>query len=773
MQSAQNSPLALAQQAREVFLHHVADALPELSGRLTAFMLDLLEKPSTMTLGQERRDFYIMLQQRGPVWVAEARKGVLALARLAQDVATPVDPVSSRDELALVGEDTVEVQILAARVALAAMDKGSGDFNDLRLRLQHLESTRELAKMDPVHALNVAQAVVDAWLLVGLPHEQWLRCQSAIQPHLSQAIADAYAAASRFLLEQGVLPEIDLRGLVRRTPAAPAVAAPPSAEATAPAPPLPQMAAPAVGPAAAVPPHVATAPLPPTGASPAAAPANLVHWLSQRVPRVGQWLQQGQAPATTSSAVLPPASMPGEVAWDAPSLPVGAVDAAPALWQLMAQLPPVDWSSLAAGRAGLQAQTRALKAQLESDEEKAIVEVVGLIFDSILTEDRIPSSIRVWFARLQMPVLRHAMTDPGFLSDAQHPARRLIDRMGACVMGFDTSVSLVPLEHEIKRIVQVIEQYPDTGRRVFELTYQEFQDFLARHLREPAAVHRIADVAQQAEQKEALTVQYTIELRQLLARAPVPEAVRQFLFQSWAEVMAMVAVGKGVTSPQAKAVRQTAADLVWAVGAKPSRQERAQVIARVPALLNQLRDGLALLGQDASAQEPTLKTINDALADAFMARNGQIDPAWLQGLTESLDQIEGYLEGSDGPLAFDRDTLEMITGTDASDVTTLMDTGVALEPEALVQAELLETGAWFRLQHEAREHSVQLAWLSAARQLYLFVSVQQHAFLMQQGRVAQCLQAQLLQPLQSEGLVDQATRRAVQVLDAEPERLLA
>lgn len=767
------SPVELAQQARAVFLRHVADAIPAVIERLTAFMLDLLEKPSTMTLGQERRDFYILLQQRGQLWVSEARKGVLALGQLPLEVVNAPPPSSIQDELALVGEDTVEVQILAARVALAAMDKGSGDFNDLRLRLQHLEGTRELVKMDPVHALNVAQAVVDAWMLVGLPHEQWLRCQSAIQPFLSQAIADGYREASRFLLEQGVLPEIDLRGLVRRTPAAPMAAPAPAAvvAASIPAPLPPAGPTSVAGPAAAFPP-----PGQPAGASalPVATPAALVHWLSQRVPRVGQWLQQGAAAGAPPGTVQVPASMPGLVDADAVAVPMSTPAAvAPALLQLMANLPPVDWSSLAAGRAGLQAQTRALKAQVDTDEEKAIVEVVGLIFDSILTEDRIPSSIRVWFARLQMPVLRHAMTDPGFLSDDQHPARRLIDRMGSCVMGFDTSVSLAPLEQEIKRIVQVIEQYPDTGRRVFELTYQEFQDFLARHLREPSTVHRIADVAQQAEQKEALTVQYTIELRQLLERAPVPEPVRQFLFQHWAEVMAMGAVSQGVASPRAKALRQVAADLVWAVAAKASRQERAQVIARVPALLAQLREGLGLLGQDAGAQEAALQTINDALADAFMARTAQIDPVWLQGLTESLDQIEGYLDATDGPLSFDRETLEMITGADASEITTLMDSGVALTPEAVVQAELLETGAWFRLQHEAREFLVQLAWLSQARQLYLFVSAQQHAFLMQHGRVAQCLQAGLLQPVQSESLVEQATRRAVQVLDAEPERLLA
>ena len=54
---------------------------------------------------------------------------------------------------------------------------------------------------------------------------------------------------------------------------------------------------------------------------------------------------------------------------------------------------------------------------------------MALLFQSILTEDRIPASERVWFARLQMPVLRVAVSEPDFFATIDHPARRLIDRM--------------------------------------------------------------------------------------------------------------------------------------------------------------------------------------------------------------------------------------------------------------------------------------------------------------------------------------------------------
>ena len=86
------------------------------------------------------------------------------------------------------------------------------------------------------------------------------------------------------------------------------------------------------------------------------------------------------------------------------------------------------------------------------------------MFQSILAEDRIPSAVRVWFARLQVPVLRVALAEPEFFSNLTHPARQLIDRMGSCALGFDAaSISGSALEAEVKRIVQVIEQYPRPG----------------------------------------------------------------------------------------------------------------------------------------------------------------------------------------------------------------------------------------------------------------------------------------------------------------------
>jgi type III secretion system FlhB-like substrate exporter len=123
--------------------------------------------------------------------------------------------------------------------------------------------------------------------------------------------------------------------------------------------------------------------------------------------------------------------------------------------------------------------------------------------------------------------------------------------MGSCVLGFNAAaINGSALEIEIKRVVQVIEQYPETGRRVFQLVYDEFQKFLSKFLTEKGDTQRVVSVAQQVEQKETMAIQYTIELRKMLNDIPVREEIREFLFKVWAEVLAVAAVRNGAAAAE-------------------------------------------------------------------------------------------------------------------------------------------------------------------------------------------------------------------------------
>ncbi|MDP2769291.1 MAG: DUF1631 family protein, partial [Giesbergeria sp.] len=414
------------------------------------------------------------------------------------------------------------------------------------------------------------------------------------------------------------------------------------------------------------------------------------------------------------------------------------------------------------------------KKKADTEGEKAIIEVVALMFQSILAEDRIPSAVRVWFARLQVPVLRVALAEPEFFSNLNHPARQLIDRMGSCALGFDaTSISGSALEAEVKRIVQVIEQYPETGRRVFQLVYDEFEKFLAKFLTEKQATSRLVSVAQQVEQKEALAINYTIELRTMLKDMPVRDEIREFLFKTWAEVLALSAVREGPQHADTISFKRTAADLVWAASAKPNRSERAQVIQSLPGLLQRLRQGLALLGVTGAPQDAQVKALTDTLAEAFLSKTAAIPLEHIEALAKRLANLEEYIgDAVMGDMPLDADSIEMMTGIDASSIHVVADNGAPVDEAMVAWAQELQVGNWFTLDHNGSSNQVQYAWHSERKQLHLFAATNGSSYLIQLRRLGAYMQAGLLVAREEEGLTVRATRDALAKLNANPERLL-
>jgi hypothetical protein len=354
-----------------------------------------------------------------------------------------------------------------------------------------------------------------------------------------------------------------------------------------------------------------------------------------------------------------------------------------------------------------------------------------------------------------------------------HPARKLIDRMGSCVLGFEASAGPQALEAEIRRVVQVIEQYPETGRRVFELMSEEFEKFLATFLTAKDRTRKVVGVAQQVEHKETLAIQYTIELRKWLTDLPVSEALRDFVYKVWVEVLAVSAVKNGPKDAKTLRHKQTAHDLLWAASAKPSRAERARVIDQMPALLQQLRDGMALLGFEADEQDGHIALVRQHLTEAFLSRGPSIPQERLDDLAARLADLEDILpEGDLVDLALDPESVALLVGEDLGDFE-LVERGGSMPTEAMMDwATELPVGEWFELDHNGKVGQVQLAWRSQRGQLLLFVDVQQRCLLFPLQRVGAYLQAGLLLPAEDEALTVRATRDALAKLDANPERLL-
>jgi len=769
----------LARQARELFVVHVGRALPELEKAFESKLRGLLDVAGTPAQNMQRRDAWMAFQKQRGAWLNNTRKllqrTLLPVSGGGATVASGFDQLPGRQEFSLVEDGVVNDQIIASRLAMAVLDKSSTEINELRLRIQHLDRTTELARNDILLPEVVARLLVEQWVASGQTREAWAMAQDMVAPVMAEKMLEAYKATNAFLINSGVMKEIDLQALVKRAP-------PGRDEGRR------RSGASGVGSGFG-------------GGRPTGSGADTGGMFSRSGPSSSGMGIGEETRLLTGVTPLARARMRAQgvvgrlkrLLLDRVGDDFEATQALPPSPQLQQAMSRVSVSVrgapyYASGTAALRADSgqvqrvaqslreRAdeLKRAADTPTEKATVEVVALMFQSILAEERIPAAVRVWFARLQIPVLRVALAEPEFFSALQHPARRLIDRMGSCVMGFEAGVTSAALEAEIKRVVQVIEQYPETGRRVFQLVFDEFQKFLATHLTGEGSASKAVSVAQQVEQKETLSVQYTIELRKLLNDVPVRSEVRDFLFKVWVDVLAVASVKHGLKSEQTAALKQVASDLLWAASAKPNRNDRARVIQQLPGILQQLRQGMTLLGFPQRLQDEHIKSISDTLADAFMSRTDVIPQEALDRLAHRLANLEDYLpESGVGDLDLDAQSLEMITGVDASNIEVISEGG-SQPGEAMKQwAAELQIGTWFGLERAGKVNSVQLVWRSERGQLYMFVTGSGRCYLFQTQRLAAYLQAGLLVPSEDEALTVRATRQAIQQLEARPERLLA
>ena len=884
------SPVPLARQAREQFVAYIEGVLPALSDAIRIKLIELVDFGTSTRDMQDRRDAMMEFERLRAKWVQGTAKSWHGA------IIPPTTTARVRlgaMSLELIGDDVVETKILSSRLALAVREKSSWELNDLKVRMQHLEGTDDLASHDILQPEAVSQLLIEQWTANALQRQSWSMVKDVIQQHMVERLLESYARTNKFLIDNGILPEIDLAKKVKRGASAPGGRRGPGGRGEAggagdESPPGGQPrsdfgggyarsdfgsgyarsdfgggASGGVG---------GSAGSAGSGGGSAGGAYGGESGGGQGGGAIGT-TRPGGVGTTRPGGIG--TTRPGGVgggqggygggsASDAVSRQGGRGRASPASGQqgsggnvgdetrmmtggtplararqrangVLGQLrrlltdrvagfdinhetrpsPALDEAlsihqaavqNTVAGALGgtaqagggstagagsdeivvydnakveqvaveLRQRTGELKKKAATSTEKATIEIVALMFQSILSEERIPPAVRVWFARLQMPVLRVAIAEPEFFGSLSHPARQLIDRMGSCVMGFDaSSIGGSALETEIKRVVQVIEQYPETGRRVFQLVYDEFQKFLSRFLTEKGPTQRLVSVAQQVEQKETMAIQYTIEMRRMLNDMPVRDEIREFLFKVWAEVLAVSAVKNGPQHAETLALKKSATDLVWAASAKPNRNDRARVIQDLPALLLKLRQGMELMGILGSEQEGHIKVIGDTLADAFLSKTEAIPQAHIEAMAQRLANLEDFVgDDPNTDLPLDAESIELMLGIDASMIEVVADGGSRPTIAMVAWAQELQLGNWFTIDHNGITAQVQYVWRSDRKQLHLFASPEGRSYLIQARRMASYLQAGLLLPNEEEALTVRATRDALAKLDANPERLL-
>ena len=86
-----------------------------------------------------------------------------------------------------------------------------------------------------------------------------------------------------------------------------------------------------------------------------------------------------------------------------------------------------------------------------------VIDVVGSLFDQILSDSRVPPQMARQIARLQLPVLRVALNDQTFFSTRRHPVRRFINRIASLACAFE-DFDEGPGRQFIGRVSQLVQE---------------------------------------------------------------------------------------------------------------------------------------------------------------------------------------------------------------------------------------------------------------------------------------------------------------------------
>ncbi|MBS1176762.1 MAG: hypothetical protein H6R06_1174, partial [Proteobacteria bacterium] len=214
----------IAEQARRIYAEQLVKGLPAMVNSLAATASALLDKPSEHARFMRRRELVHELKKGAAVWhktmVNSLRNALLNGVSAVRPGDLPA-PTAASGPLSLVDDDTIEREILTSRLALAVMDQAASEFTDLRARMSSLERREELDAQDMLRAHVLARIVVDAWRSAGCSLDSWRELQTSLHEELASLVEEAYHETNRWLVEQGVLPDVDLHPYIKRSRHAP------------------------------------------------------------------------------------------------------------------------------------------------------------------------------------------------------------------------------------------------------------------------------------------------------------------------------------------------------------------------------------------------------------------------------------------------------------------------------------------------------------------------------------------------------------------------
>ncbi len=283
-----------------------------------------------------------------------------------------------------------------------------------------------------------------------------------------------------------------------------------------------------------------------------------------------------------------------------------------------------------------------LSSQAREPSERMVVDVVAMLFEFMLHDGKLPSSVRSQLGRLQFQLLKLGLFDPTLFAERQHPARQLFNRIGSVAIALSADDPLSDgLGAAIRHLVEQAVGAPHSDVALFERLLTGLEDYLRRTMQhdDPRMVQAAAALSS-AEERSAHYLHAMAAMRAALDGLTLPARLEHFLLATWP--LAIERVGRD-DAAQARNCRQLVPVLVWSVQPKTSNSERMQMLKRLPELVNLLSRHLAQARLNDAEQQDFLDWLVAAHLEALKEGHARAGAS----LTELEARFADFMLGSE------------------------------------------------------------------------------------------------------------------------------
>ncbi len=618
--------------------------------------------------------------------------------------------------LSLVEKDELEEDLAISTMVNRANGESHRELNALNRRFAKVSGRDAISlagnPVSPVSLATAFRSALSQWDADVLARIVAYKC---FDRTVLKRMADAYTTMNHFLAEEGVLPELWREGPRHYPPI------------------VPGKPGEAVSPAA----HTENSGLALEEQEPAPGQQNAKEQLSLET--LWRHIQQLEGLSVLVSRALP----------TKPDLPVlSAFEVGQKLGRLQQELlgdPDLPQMDLQTQQEFVREQLAQALGQDEQgrathrvgERERQTIDVILSLFNQILDDPALPDAMRALIGRLQIPVVKAAILDSGFVENEAHPARRLLDELARASMGWrdDGRKEQDPLYQQVKRAVDRIAHDFNDDVALFEEVRQEFSAWLSQV--EQARLVKEKRLAQAATGEERLAVA-GMEVEKVLKTLRVsslPEEARTILEGPWKKLLTILWLREGEKGQSWRQAVELARLLARHLRGEIDRE---RLLSAIPKIMSSLKKGFAYISMDNRRSAQLLNSLQNCFIRVL--RPGA-PPLVAAAVEEEEPEVTGNRQQEREPDEFDR------------------------------QADTMEEGTWIRLAEEGQEPVVcKLMWRSRHTGTMVFVDGQgQKAAQLKEHELAEAFRqgrATLLQDAQKP-LLERAVKKLFRVLNAE------